>query len=142
MEKYIKKYPDAQKTELAVSWEVLKKINFNKKTELMEHFKSSFEGLSILDCGYDGTKVVFITSEAAYPEEQRQLTMKEGTIVKMKSESFEVQTNPEFENKEWKVLTDPERMGTNWVVWLDGFSGAYSCEFLEIVRVKYQMMGE
>lgn len=142
MKQYRKKYPDAQKTELAVSWEVLKKINFNKKTVLMEHFKSSFEGLSILDCWYDGTKVVFITSEAAYPEEQRQLKMEKGTVVKMKRESFEVQTNPEFENKEWVVVSDPEWMGGGLVVWLDGYSGAFSCEFLEIVNVKYKAMEE
>lgn len=142
MKQYREKYPDAQKTVLPISWEVLKKINYNKKSVLMQHFKSSFEGLCILDCWYEDRKVIFITSEAAYSEEQRQLKMQKGTVVKMKRESFEVQTNPEFENKEWVVVSDPEWMGDGLVVWLDGYSGAYSCEFLEIVKVQYKAMEE
>lgn len=142
MEQYTKKYPDAQKTELAVSLNALRSINYNKRSVLREYFKSSFEGLYIVDCWYDAEKVVFVTSESAYPEEQRQLKMKPGTIVKMNNNSFEVKNNPEFENKEWKVLTGPEWMGDCWVVWLDGFSGAYSCELLEIASIKYPTMEE
>ena len=136
MEQYIKKYPEAQRTELAVSWNVLKSLNYNKRSVLREYLKSSFDGLYIIDCWYDGEKVVVVTSEFACAEEQRQLEMKKGTFVRMKKECFEVKTNPEFENKEWIIVADPVWMGDCWVVWLDGFSGAYSCEYLELLTKK------
>lgn len=142
MERYKNKYEDAQKTELAVSWDVVKKINYNKSNVLREHFRSLFEGLCILDCWYEDRKVIFITSESAYTEEQRQLKMRKGTVVKMKDKSFEVKINPDFKDKGWIIIADPQWMGDGWVVWLDGFSGAYSCELLEILNVKYPMLEE
>ena len=60
-----------------------------------------------------------------------------GTIVKMQARSGEVKVNPaQYEDKEFVVIHGPQWMCGNWVVWMEGFSGAYSCDLLDIVNTK------
>lgn len=44
----------------------------------------------------------------------------------------EVQMNPEWATKIWTCTTDSEMFGTSEVVFLDGFRGSFSCEFLKL----------
>lgn len=44
----------------------------------------------------------------------------------------EIKMNPEYEKKVWTIRTLPAFMCGEVVVWLDGFSGAYSCEMLRL----------
>lgn len=64
-------------------------------------------------------------------EEQRQLSIVPGTKVKM------IGAEAELENLKDKVFTvthGPVRMCDELVVWLDGYTGAYACEYLEIIE--------
>lgn len=56
--------------------------------------------------------------------------LKPGTKVVMTG--GEVQINPELATRVWTVTTDPTFIGGWAVVWLEGFSGAYSCEMLRL----------
>ena len=69
-------------------------------------------------------------TEKQKKEEQRQLSMTPGTKVKMTGAEAEIER---LKNKIFEVKFGPQLMGGDWVVWLDGYSGAYSCEYLEVV---------
>ena len=43
-----------------------------------------------------------------------------------------IELKPEYAKKVWKVTTPPQFMCGEIVVWLEGFSGAYSCEMLRL----------
>jgi len=72
-----------------------------------------------------------IVSHMAYLEEQRQLSMIPGTKVIMTGHEG---TFPEYKDKIWDVIHGPQWMCGNNIVWLEGFSGAYSCDYLKIVE--------
>jgi len=69
-------------------------------------------------------------TEKQKKEEQRQLSIVPGTFVKMTGAEAEIE---KLKNRVFKVKYGPQLMGGDWVVWLDGYSGAYSCEYLDIV---------
>jgi len=71
-----------------------------------------------------------IVSRMAYLEDMRQLSMIPGTKVIMTGDEG---TFPEYKDKVWDVIHGPQWMCGNNVVWLEGFSGAYSCDYLKIV---------
>lgn len=130
-----KEYPDAMKSELTVTTELLHKNNFYTGNGLREYVRKLFPGSCVLDCRIVGKKITAITSEKAFAEEERQLSMIPGTKVKMQERSGEVKMSPEkYKDKEFVVVHGPQWMWGNWVVWLEGFSGAYSCELLDIVE--------
>lgn len=72
-----------------------------------------------------------IYSELAKKEELRQLSMIPGTKVKMTGAESELEN---LKDKIFTVTHGPARMCDELVVWLDGYSGAYSCEYLEIIE--------
>lgn len=129
-----KEYPDAMKSELTVTTELLRKNNFYTGNGLREYLRKLFPGSCVLGCNICGKKITAITSEMAFAEEVRQLSMIPGTKVKMQERSGEVKVYPEkFKDKVFIVIHGPQWMCGNWVVWLEGFSGAYSCNLLDIV---------
>lgn len=129
-----KEYPDAMKSELTVTTELLRKNNFYTGNGLREYLRKLFPGSCVLGCNICGKKITAITSEMAFAEEMRQLSMIPGTKVKMQERSGEVKLSPEkYKDKVFIVVHGPQWMCGNWVVWLEGFSGAYSCNLLDIV---------
>ncbi len=57
--------------------------------------------------------------------------MKLGSKVRMTG--AEIKMNPE-NDKEWTIIHEPIIMCGEYVVFLEGYSGAYSCEFLEPIK--------
>lgn len=130
-----KEHPDAMKSELTVTTELLHRNNFYTGNGLREYIRKLFPGSYVLDCRIVGKKITAITSEKAFAEEERQLSMNPGTKVKMQERSGEVKISPEkYKDREFIVVHGPQWMCGNWVVWLEGFSGAYSCELLDIIE--------
>lgn len=84
-------------------------------------------GNSVLRYEYSGKKVNVATS-STYGKFIEQL--KPGTKVVMIG--AEIKLKPEYAKKVWKVTTLPQFMCGEVVVWLEGFSGAYSCEMLRL----------
>lgn len=72
-----------------------------------------------------------IYSREAAKEEQRQLSMGPGTKVKMTGAEADIES---LKDKVFTVRIGPRLMCGDWVVWLDGYSGAYSCEYLEVIK--------
>ncbi|MEA4918132.1 hypothetical protein [Proteiniphilum sp.] len=72
-----------------------------------------------------------IYSRSAKIEELRQLSMVPGTKVKMTGAEAEMENS---HDKIFTVTHGPARMCGDLVVWLDGYSGAYACEYLEIIN--------
>ena len=77
------------------------------------------------------TSSVVISSKEAFVEDQRQLSIVPGTKVIMTGHEG---TLPQYKDKVWDVTHGPQLMCGDNVVWLDGFSGAYCCEYLKIVE--------
>lgn len=125
-----KKYSDAVKSELTVTKQVLSTVNVYKQNDLRSYLQKIFKGSSIIYCNCSGRKITVITSEEAYIEELRQLSMIPGTKVKMTGDESRFIEN----QKEWIVSARPQWMCDSLVVWLEGYSGAYSCEYLEILE--------
>jgi hypothetical protein len=65
-------------------------------------------------------------------EEQRQLSIVPGTKVKIVGAEREMEN---LGDRIFIVTHGPQLMCGDWVVWLDGYSGAYCCEYLEIVEI-------
>ena len=72
-----------------------------------------------------------IYSRLAKKEELRQLSMVPETKVRMTGAEAELEN---LKDKIFTVTHGPARMCDELVVWLDGYSGAYSCEYLEIIE--------
>jgi hypothetical protein len=123
-------YSDAMKSELTITKEVFSTINVYKQDDLRSYLQTIFKGNSILYCNCSGRKITAITSEEAFEEELRQLSMIPGTKVIMTGDEGDFPEN----QKDWIVYAGPKWMCGSLVVWLDGYSGAYSCEYLEIVE--------
>ena len=70
-------------------------------------------------------------TEKQKKEEQRQLSMIPGTKVIMKGSESEIER---LKDVVFEVKYGPSLIGGDWVVWLDKYSGAYSCEYLEVVK--------
>jgi len=85
----------------------------------------------VLFSDIDKCSSIIIVSHLAYLEDQRQLSMIPGTKVIMTGDEG---TFPEYKDKVWDVIHGPRWMCGNNVVWLEGFSGAYSCDYLKIVE--------
>lgn len=130
LKQFQKKYPDATKAVLTMTNEVMRTHNFYKTDELRKYLQTIFPGSSVLYCNCSGKKITAITSEEAYGEEKRQLSMIPGTKVLMTGDEGRFPEN----QKEWIVAHGPQWMCESLVVWLDGYSGAYSCQYLEIVE--------
>ena len=84
-------------------------------------------GNSVLRYEHYGKKVNVATS-AVYGRFIEQL--KPGAKVVMTG--AEIKLKPEYAKKVWTVTTLPQFMCGEIVVWLEGFSGAYSCEMLRL----------
>lgn len=39
-----------------------------------------------------------------------------------------------YDGKLWTVTTEPRMMCGTWVVWLEGFSGCFDCQYLQVVK--------
>lgn len=130
LKEFQKDYSDATKAVLTMTKEAMRTHNFYKTDELREYLQTIFPGSSVLYCNCAGNKVTAITSEDAYEEEKRQLSMVPGTKVLMTGDEGRFPEN----QKEWEVYAGPKWMCGSLVVWLEGYSGAYSCEYLEIVK--------
>ncbi|KAA6339743.1 hypothetical protein EZS27_012341 [termite gut metagenome] len=63
-------------------------------------------------------------------EKNRQLSMIPGTKVKMTGAEAKIEN---LKDKIFAVKYGPQYMCGELVVWLDGYSGAYCCEYLEII---------
>lgn len=72
-----------------------------------------------------------IYSREAAKEEQRQLSMIPGTKVKMTGAEADIEN---LKDKIFTVRSGPRLMCGEWVVWLKGYSGSYSCEYLEVIK--------
>lgn len=83
----------------------------------------------ILYCETSKTKARCIFSRKAYLEEQRQMQMVIGAHVKMTGDESRF-----YPGKIWTVKFGPQMMCGDIVVWLDGFSGAYACKYLELIE--------
>ena len=129
-EEFQKEYPDAIKAELTMTNEAMRTHNFYKTDELRKYLQTIFPGSSVLYCDCSGKKITAVTSEEAYEEEKRQLSMIPGTKVLMTGSEGSFTEN----QKEWIVTHGPQWMCGSLVVWLDGYSGAYNCKCLEIVE--------
>ncbi|MBF0649155.1 hypothetical protein IR083_10015 [Dysgonomonas sp. GY75] len=130
-----KKYPDAVKSKITVEKRVYKTVNLYKDTELRKYLQPFFPESSILQCDCSGRVVTAITSEQAYPEEQRQLSMVPGTKVIMTGAEAEIEN---LKDKVFEIKAGPQMMCGELVVWLDGYSGAYCCEYLKIVESSHE----
>ncbi|MDR0874200.1 MAG: hypothetical protein LBN27_12170 [Prevotellaceae bacterium] len=64
-------------------------------------------------------------------EINRQLSLVPGTIVRMTGAEVEIEN---LGDAIFTVTHGPQMMCGSLVVWLDKYSGAYSCEFLEKVN--------
>lgn len=38
-----------------------------------------------------------------------------------------------YKEQEWTVITEPQIMCGTWVVWLEGYSGCFACEYLKVI---------
>jgi len=56
--------------------------------------------------------------------------MKIGTKVKMVN-CLEAE---KYKDRVWVTRSEPWKVGGNWVVLLDGYSGCFAVEFLEVVK--------
>lgn len=130
LKQFQKEYPDAQKSVLTMTSEAMRTHNFYKTEELRKYLQTIFPGSSVLYCNCSGKKITAITSEEAYEEEKRQLSITPGTKVTMTGDEGRFPEN----QKEWIVTAGPQWMCGSLVVWLEGYSGAYSCEYLEIIK--------
>lgn len=130
LKQFQQEYPDAMKATLTMTSEAMRENNFYKEDELRAYLQKVFPGSSILYCNCSGRKVTAITSEEAFEEEKRQLSMITGTKVRMTGDEGRFPEN----QKDWTVHAGPKWMCGSLVVWLEGYSGAYSCEYLEIVE--------
>jgi len=131
LKEFQKKHPDAVKAVLTMTKKAMLTHNFYKTDELREYLQNIFPESSVLYCSCSGNKVTAITSEDAYEEERRQLSMVPGIKVIMTGSEGDFL---EYKNKIWSVYAGPKWMCGSLVVWLEGFSGAYSCEYLKIVK--------
>ncbi|MDR2915593.1 MAG: hypothetical protein LBV74_12300 [Tannerella sp.] len=79
--------------------------------------------------GKTSSRIIY--SKLAAKEEERQKSMTPGTKVRMTGAeaSFE-----EYKDKVWTITHGPQLMCGDWVVWLESYSGAYCCEYLEIIE--------
>lgn len=93
--------------------------------------KSYKEPIKILFVKIGKISSRIIYSSLAEKEEQRQLSMIPGTKVRMTGAEAELEN---LKDKIFTVTHGPARMCDELVVWLDGYSGAYSCEYLEIIE--------
>lgn len=84
-------------------------------------------GNSILRYEHYGKKVNVATS-VTYGKFIEQLKPKAKVVMT----GAEIDLKPEYAKKVWTVTTFPQFMCGEIVVWLEGFSGAYSCEMLRL----------
>ena len=96
------------------------------RRDIEEKVRKQF-GNTVLRYEHNGKKVN-VASSATYGKFIEQL--KPG--VKVVMTGSEIEMKPEYAKKAWKVRTEPSFMCGEFVVWLEGFSGAYSCEMLRL----------
>lgn len=125
-----KKYADAVKATLTVTPKALINGNLFTKDGLISFCTRYFPDKSILYCSISNKTVTCITSKEAFVEESRQKSMIPGTKVRMTGHEGTFSEN----QKDWTVTHGPQLMCGSLVVWLDGYSGAYACDCLEIVK--------
>lgn len=86
-------------------------------------------GNTVLWYSFNGKKVTVITSEMYGKFIEK---LKPGVGVVMIGD--EVEMNPEYKGKVWKVRTEPSFVACELAVWLEGFSGSYSCMMLRLAE--------
>lgn len=124
-----KKYPDAIKAVLTIERRVFNEYNLYKQDVLLEYCSKMFPGNSIIYCSISGYKVTCIYSKEAYAKEAYQRSMVPGSKVRMTGYEGRFAEN----QKDWTVTHGPQYMCGSLVVWLEGYSGAYACDCLQIV---------
>lgn len=115
------KYPDLVIANLTMS-------SILSRSRIEEEMSKVF-GNNIVRLEHSG-KNVTVAYSAKYGEFIEKLTP--GTKVLMTG--GEIKVNPEYENKVWIVSHAPVIMCGAIACWLDGFSGAYSCEMLKMAE--------
>lgn len=116
-----KKYPD-----LIVSKMTLNKIHSSK--EIANIMRTIF-GNALLSLESSGKKVT-----VAYSQDYGRFIAQLVPGAKVILTGGEIQMKPEWKDKEWIVSTAPSLMCGKMVCWLEGFSGAYSCEMLKMAE--------
>lgn len=108
------------------------KMTFDEAVKIGEKLFGPDKPAKVLHCYVGVKKTTVIVSHDAHVEEQRQWSMIPGTIVEMLGAEIEV--TPEYKGKEWTVYAGPKVICGEVCVWIEGFSGAYSCSLLKIVK--------
>jgi hypothetical protein len=88
-------------------------------------------GARVLFMSIGKTSSRIIYSRMAAKEEARQLSLVPGTKVKMTGAEAKLEN---LKDTVFTVVFGPQMMRGDRVVWLDRYSGAYSCEYLEKVE--------
>lgn len=123
---------EAQKEwEDAIQMSVSFKRDSITEEELAKMATASNINSKVLFCEVKRTTGRCITSVLAKKEEDRQLSMIPGTKVIMTGTEAKLE---KYTDKVWNISHGPHWMGGDWVVWLEGYSGAYSCRYLDIVQ--------
>lgn len=123
---------EAQKEwEDAIQMSVSFKRDSITEEELANMATASNINSKVLFCEVKRTTGRCITSVLAKKEEDRQLSMIPGTKVIMTGAEAKLE---KYTDKVWNVTHGPHWIGADWVVWLEGYSGAYSCRYLDIVH--------
>lgn len=123
---------EAQKEwEDAIQMSVSFKRDSITEEELANMATASNINSKVLFCEVKRTTGRCITSVLAKKEEDRQLSMIPGTKVIMTGAEAKLE---KYTDKVWNVTHGPHWIGGDWVVWLEGHSGAYSCRYLDIVH--------
>ena len=117
----------------AIEMKISHKPNSVTKEQLIKWAGQSWDNPIkplFIKIGKTSSRIIY--SKLAAKEDLRQKSMIPGTKVKMTGAeaSFE-----EYKEKVWTVTHGPQLMCGEWVVWLEGYSGAYSCEFLKVVTI-------
>ena len=57
-----------------------------------------------------------------------------GNPFKISKRNNECACEADIGGKLWTVTTEPRMMCGTWVVWLEGFSGCFDCQYLQVVK--------
>ncbi|MDR1339395.1 MAG: hypothetical protein LBK58_05010 [Prevotellaceae bacterium] len=125
-----------EKWDDAVSLKISHKPNSVTEAQLIDWAnKSCDEPVKPLFIKVGRTNSRIIYSRAAAREESRQMSLIPGTKVRMTGAEARIEN---LENTIFTVVHGPKWQCGTWVVWLDKYSGAYACEYLEKVECEEQ----
>lgn len=120
----------------AIQMKVTHKANSVSAEELTKMASGSWNvPIKVLFVKVGVTSSRLIYSRQAAKEEKRQLSMVPGTKVIMTGAEAEIEN---LKDKVFEVIAGPQMMCGDLVVWLNGYSGAYCCEYLKIAEPKHE----